>query len=73
MLVLGRKVAQTIQIGDDIQVTILKVQDSRVRIGIKAPADVRVLRGELESCQREWATDISCDSEQSGDAIASCK
>ena len=48
MLVLSRKVEQQIQIGEGIVITILQVKGNAVRIGIEAPKDVRVLRGELE-------------------------
>lgn len=47
MLVLSRKVDQEILIGDDIKLTIVRVDGNRVRIGICAPSDVRILRGEL--------------------------
>jgi carbon storage regulator CsrA len=47
MLVLTRKQQQRIQIGDNITITILKVKGQTVRVGIEAPDEVRVLRGEL--------------------------
>lgn len=47
MLVLTRKLQQQIRIGDQITVTILRVKGHTVRIGIEAPRDVRVVRGEL--------------------------
>jgi carbon storage regulator CsrA len=47
MLVLSRKVDQQITIGDDITLTVVRVDGNRVRIGISAPRDVRILRGEL--------------------------
>lgn len=47
MLVLTRKHQEQIRIGDNITVTILKVKGSAVRIGIEAPRDIRVIRGEL--------------------------
>ncbi len=47
MLVLTRKPAETIHIGDDITVTILRVRGRAVKIGIEAPADVQVLRSSL--------------------------
>lgn len=47
MLVLSRKLGESIQIGSQITVTILEVQGNRVKIGIEAPADCRILRGEL--------------------------
>lgn len=48
MLVLSRKVEQQIQIGEGIVITILQVKGNQVRVGIDAPRNVRVLRGELE-------------------------
>jgi carbon storage regulator len=48
MLVLSRKSEQSIQIGSDIVVTVLSVANGRVKLGIRAPGNVRVLRGELE-------------------------
>ena len=47
MLVLTRKETESIRIGDDIVITITHIQGSRVRFGIDAPKDVRILRGEL--------------------------
>ena len=47
MLVLTRKTQERIHIGDNITITILKLKGNTVRIGIEAPRDVRVLRGEL--------------------------
>jgi carbon storage regulator CsrA len=47
MLVLTRKLQQQIKIGEHITVTILRVKGHTVRIGIEAPRDVRVVRGEL--------------------------
>ena len=47
MLVLSRKTDQTIMIGSDIVVTVIAVRNNRVRIGIEAPSDVRILRQEL--------------------------
>jgi carbon storage regulator CsrA len=47
MLVLTRKLQQQIKIGDQITVTILRVKGNSVRIGVQAPRDGRVIRGEL--------------------------
>ena len=46
MLVLSRKIGETIHIGDFVTVTILNTR-GQVKVGIEAPRDVRVLRGEL--------------------------
>ena len=47
MLVLTRKTQEQIHIGDNITISVLKLKGNTVRIGIQAPRDVRVLRGEL--------------------------
>ena len=48
MLVLTRKLQQQIKIGDGITVTILRVKGQTVRVGIEAPRDMRVVRGDLK-------------------------
>ncbi len=48
MLVLTRKAQQRIQVGDNITITIVRVKGQSVRVGIEAPHDVRVIRGELQ-------------------------
>ena len=47
MLVLSRKPMQSIMIGRDIKITIVKVERNQVRIGIEAPRDLTILRDEL--------------------------
>jgi carbon storage regulator CsrA len=49
MLVLTRKLQQQIKIGEQVTITILRVKGQTVRVGIEAPRDVRVIRGELPS------------------------
>lgn len=51
MLVLARKIDETIKIGEHITVTVLQVKGRMVKIGISAPRDVRVMRGELTPFQ----------------------
>lgn len=54
MLVLTRKVNQSIMIGDEIEVVVLGVRGEQVRLGIKAPRNVTVHRREIyEAIQRE--------------------
>lgn len=48
MLILTRKIGETIHIGPDVEVKIMDVRGKQVRVGIKAPADVKVLRDELK-------------------------
>lgn len=47
MLVLSRKLNQEIVIGDNVKITVLKIKGNTVRLGIEAPRNVRVIRGEL--------------------------
>ena len=47
MLVLSRKIDDTIIIGDNIQIKVVQIKGNRIRIGVEAPADVKILRGEL--------------------------
>ncbi len=47
MLILTRKESERIYLGDDIVLTIVRVGSDKVRIGVEAPSDVRVLRLEL--------------------------
>lgn len=49
MLVLTRKEKQTILVGDDIEITICRVSGRRVSIGLTAPKDVDIRRGEIRA------------------------
>ena len=48
MLVLSRKKNETIVLDGNIEIEVLQVKGNSVRLGIKAPREVRVLRGELK-------------------------
>ncbi len=47
MLILTRRVGETVVIGDDVQVTVLGVKGNQVRLGVTAPRDVSVHRLEI--------------------------
>lgn len=49
MLVLSRKEGEKLVIGDNITVIVSRVAGNRVTLGIEAPADVRIVRGELKA------------------------
>jgi carbon storage regulator CsrA len=55
MLVLTRKNQEVIRIGDNITVTILKVKGQAVSVGIDAPREVRIVRGELPEKAKEMS------------------
>jgi carbon storage regulator len=48
MLVLSRKEGEQLVIGDNIVLTVNRISGNRVAIGIEAPREVRIVRGELE-------------------------
>jgi carbon storage regulator CsrA len=53
MLVLSRKVGEQLVIGGNIRVVVHRISGNRVTIGIEAPDDVRIVRGELELHEAE--------------------
>ena len=58
MLVLTRKPGEKVVIGNGVTVTVVEVTGNKVRVGIDAPAQVRILRGELAGWQEGPA---ACD------------
>jgi carbon storage regulator len=55
MLVLSRKIGEKLVIGDNITVVVSRLAGNRVTLGIEAPADVRIVRGELHFDLEELA------------------
>lgn len=55
MLVLSRKVGETIVIDNCIRVTVTSVEGNKVRLGISAPPEVQITRAELLARLREFA------------------
>jgi carbon storage regulator len=47
MLILGRKLGETVMVGSDVTITILDIQRNHVRIGVNAPKNVAVHREEI--------------------------
>jgi carbon storage regulator len=63
MLILTRRVGETLIIGDDVVVTVLGIKGNQVRIGVKAPKDVSVHREEIfDRIRSERGEDTSADS-----------
>ncbi len=48
MLILSRKLKESIRIGDDVVIHVLSVSAGRVKLGIEAPDDVSIVRDELQ-------------------------
>lgn len=48
MLILSRRESERVHLGDDIVLTIVRVNGDKVRIGVEAPPHIKILRTELE-------------------------
>jgi len=53
MLVLSRKINETIIIGDDIHVTVLGIDGDKIKVGVDAPREIKVFRHEVLEETRE--------------------
>lgn len=68
MLILTRRINETLNIGDEVQVTVLGIKGNQVRIGINAPRDVPVHREEIyQRIKREERM----NAQEGGDAVDS--
>lgn len=68
MLVLSRRAGENIVIGTDIQLTVVRVEGGRVRIGIAAPPSVNVRREGLRGNQTAGIVPARCSSPNDGAA-----
>ena len=58
MLILTRRIGETLMVGDDVTITVLGVKGNQVRIGVNAPKDVAVHREEIyQRIQKEKSSD----------------
>jgi carbon storage regulator len=65
MLVLTRKVGESIRIGDDIEVVVTSIEQNKVKIGIRSPRHIPVYREELY--QKIQADNLEAASMETGD------
>lgn len=64
MLILSRKVGEEIKIGDGLTVRVTRISGNRVSVGIAAPREAKILRGELQRRQvieKKCGTDLHAD------------
>ncbi|HZZ70638.1 MAG TPA: carbon storage regulator [Pirellulales bacterium] len=62
MLVLSRKVGERILIGDHIAITVVRLAQGGVRLGIEAPSDLIVVREELKTAPPESTEQVGVES-----------
>lgn len=67
MLVLSRKVDESLVIGDDIVLTVLAVEGDKVKLGVAAPREIRILRQEIFQAIQEQEQIIEYLSQQEGE------
>ncbi len=67
MLILTRKIDESIVIADDITVTVLEISGERVKIGIDAPRSVTILRHELQEQVRQENIEAAAAAADLGD------
>jgi carbon storage regulator len=53
MLILSRRPGESLTIGDNITITVVSINGNQIRLGIKAPREVRVLRDEIYKAIRD--------------------
>ena len=71
MLILTRRVGETIMIGDSVTVTVLGVKGNQVRVGVNAPKDVAVHREEIyERIKREQQGESQGESQTAAEYVS---
>ena len=63
MLILTRRIGETLMVGDDVTITVLGVKGNQVRIGVNAPKDVAVHREEIYQRIQQEKTGEDSDSD----------
>lgn len=73
MLVVTRKTEESVIIADNIEITVLEVARDRVKLGISAPKDIKIIRNELRDAQKTNVDSSLAVSKAALDAFLSMK
>jgi carbon storage regulator len=63
MLILTRRIGETLMVGDEVSVTVLGIKGNQVRLGINAPKNISVHREEIFNKIKENGSHLSIDNE----------
>ncbi len=73
MLVVTRKTEESVIIADNIEITVLEVARDRVKLGISAPKDIKIIRNELRDAQKTNVESSQAVSKEALDALLAMK
>ena len=73
MLVVTRKTEESVIIADNIEITVLEVAKDRVKLGISAPKDIKIIRNELRHAQETNLDSSQAVSKDALDALLALK
>ncbi|HBI53194.1 MAG: carbon storage regulator CsrA [Ruminiclostridium sp.] len=73
MLVVTRKTEESVIIADNIEITVLEVAKDRVKLGISAPKDIKIIRNELRNAQETNLDSSQAVSKDALDALLTLK
>ena len=73
MLVVTRKTEESVIIADNIEITVLEVSKDRVKLGISAPKDIKIIRNELRHAQETNHDSSQAVSKDALDALLTMK
>lgn len=73
MLVVTRKTEESVIIADNIEITVLEVAKDRVKLGISAPKDIKIIRNELRHAQETNLDSSQAVSKDALDALLKLK
>ncbi|CUU51960.1 putative Carbon storage regulator like protein [Actinobacillus pleuropneumoniae] len=64
MLILTRKIGESLLIGDNVEITVLSVRGNQVKLGVNAPKEVSVHREEIYQRIKALADDVANETQQ---------